>query len=112
MRSDRDRLDDMLAAADMALRLAGRSSPSARDDAVVFAITYQLIVIGEAARAVSEETRRDLPNIPWPDIVGLRNFIVHAYWKIDETRLWRTVEDELPMMATSIRLYVSASEDR
>jgi len=41
----------------------------------------------------------------------MRTFIVHAYWKIDETRLWRTVENELPTMAAAIRSYLSAPED-
>jgi uncharacterized protein with HEPN domain len=47
------------------------------------AVTHQLQVIGEASRCVSDVARRQLPGIPWRQITGMRNRIVHDYVNID-----------------------------
>ncbi len=66
------------------------------------ALTHKIIVIGEAASAVSEETRRQLPDVPWQLMIGMRNVIVHAYWQIDHSELWRTVSDDLPRVLRAL----------
>lgn len=47
------------------------------------AVLYNLVVIGEAAAQISEETRAIAPEIPWTKVVGLRNLIAHEYFRID-----------------------------
>lgn len=47
------------------------------------AVLYNLVVIGEAAAKLSEETRESATEIPWPRIVGLRNLIAHEYFRVD-----------------------------
>lgn len=55
-------------------------------------------IIGEAAYQVSDETRSRLPDIPWDDIVGMRHRLVHAYFDINLDILWKTVQEDLPLL--------------
>jgi len=53
-------------------------------------------IVGEAAARVSTETQLEHPAIPWRQIVGTRNRLVHGYDAVDFDILWRILEDELP----------------
>ena len=55
-------------------------------------------IVGEAADNVSEDTRRAHPDIPWAQIVGMRNRLVHVYFDIDLQVLWATVHHDLPAL--------------
>ncbi len=59
------------------------------------ALTRLLEIIGEAAARVSEPTRAAHPEIPWPQIVGLRNRLIHGYDNVDFDVLWQIVTDDL-----------------
>ena len=52
------------------------------DDLNQLAILKSVEIIGEAASRISEETRAKHPNIPWPQIIGMRNRTVHGYFAI------------------------------
>ena len=94
---DRTRLLDMLDAARKAQAFAaGRSREDLdSDEMFAFALTRALEIIGEAAARVSQETRADLPQIPWRSIIGMRNKLIHDYIAVDYDILWATVETEL-----------------
>jgi uncharacterized protein with HEPN domain len=53
-------------------------------------------ILGEAASRVTEATRESLPEIPWRDIISMRNRLIHGYFDIDTTIVWKTVTMELP----------------
>jgi uncharacterized protein with HEPN domain len=110
---DRIRLQHMLDAARKAVRLAAgrdREVLDAEDDPLADALVHLISVIGEAASKVSSGTCSELDGIPWPDVVGMRNRLVHAYFDINLDILWATVQDSLPSL---IRLLKSAlAEDR
>jgi uncharacterized protein with HEPN domain len=53
-------------------------------------------ILGEAASKVTEATRESLPEIPWRDIISMRNRLIHGYFDIDTTIVWKTVTMELP----------------
>jgi len=72
------------------------------DEVLTAALTQKIIVIGEAAGAVTSETKRRLPNVPWQVMIGMRNVVVHAYWEIDRGELWRTVKEDLPAVLETI----------
>lgn len=57
-------------------------------------------IVGEAAARVSEDTKRAHPDIPWAEIVGMRNRLVHVYFDIDLQLVWATVRDDLPTLIT------------
>ena len=64
------------------------------------AIMKALEIIGEAATRVSGQMKAKLPDIPWPQIGGMRHHLVHAYHDIDADLLWDTATlDLLPLIA-------------
>ncbi len=66
------------------------------DRKLTLALVKDIEIIGEAAYQISEETRQNLPDIPWDDIVGMRHRLVHAYFDINLDVLWKTVQEDLP----------------
>jgi uncharacterized protein with HEPN domain len=97
---DRVRLQHMADAARSAQRfLAGRArSDLDSDEMLRFAVVRAVEIIGEAASRVSPATRSQLPALPWPAVIGMRNRMVHAYFDIDHDVVWRTVQGELPAL--------------
>lgn len=72
------------------------------------ALLRRLTVIGEAARRVSPERQRELPEIPWRAMGDMRNFVVHAYHRVDPAIIWRTAKDEVPKLVATIDALSSA----
>lgn len=70
-------------------------------------VIRRLIIIAEAAKRISEETRQSLPNIAWHEINGMRNRLVHEYDDINLDIVWNVVTDEIPILITEIKLKVS-----
>ncbi len=65
-----------------------------------YALVKVIEIIGEAARAISDETKAANPNIPWPAIIGMRNQLVHRYFNIDLSIVWDVVQNHLaPLIA-------------
>jgi len=60
------------------------------------AIERQLEVIGQAANKISKETQNNLKNIPWSNIIGLRNKLAHDYGEILAERIWIISRDSIP----------------
>jgi uncharacterized protein with HEPN domain len=58
----------------------------------------QLTIIGEAANAITEETRTRFPELDWKGIRGFRNLIVHEYFGISVSMVWAVVIKELPLL--------------
>ncbi len=53
------------------------------------AVERKLEIIGEAARGVSDDFRRDHPEVPWRGIIGQRHFLAHEYGEVRQEKLWR-----------------------
>jgi uncharacterized protein with HEPN domain len=69
---------------------------------VVDAVVRNLTVIGEAARGVPPEVEARLPDLPWLEMRGLRNLVVHRYFGVDLAVLWQTVCDDLPALGAKV----------
>ncbi len=67
------------------------------------AILYDLVVVGEAVRALSEETRERVPGMPWGDIVALRNLVAHEYFRIDMNRISEIVDKDIAELEAAVR---------
>ncbi len=104
MRRDDEPLDDIRDAALMAMHfLDGRQRGDLLvDEILAAALTQKIIVIGEAAGAVTSVTKRRLPAVPWQLMIGMRNVVVHAYWEIERGELWRTVTEDLPSIIQAL----------
>jgi len=90
-------------AADARLIAAGLSKDEVANTRVVlYALTHAVEIIGEAATRVPPETRRRAPQVPWGDIIGMRNRLIHGYYTIDVDVLWDTVCEDLPVLIEEI----------
>ena len=67
------------------------------------ALTRAIEIVGEAAGQVSEAGRGEMPAVPWPQIVGMRNRLVHAYFDINQNILWDTVQLALPGLLEQLK---------
>ncbi len=67
------------------------------------AVVRLLEIIGEAANRISETGRSGLPELPWPQIVGLRNRIVHGYDVINLDIVWKIVHEDLPPLIEQLQ---------
>ena len=68
----------------------------------------QLIeIVGEAATQVTREFQSQHPEIPWAQIVGMRNRLIHAYFDIDMDRVWKIVKDDLPPLVVKLEKIVT-----
>lgn len=77
------------------------------------AVIRQLEIIGEATRNISEDFRRAHPYVPWSQIIGLRNRLVHAYFAVDLTIVWEIVQIDLPPLKEQIeRMLRNSSLDK
>lgn len=60
-------------------------------------------IVGEAAARVSEAGKAKSPSIPWRQIVGMRNRLIHGYDAVDRNVLWDTIQDDLPALIKILR---------
>jgi len=99
-REDAIRIRHMIEAAQNAQQfMAGRQrSDLDADRMLLFAVVQALQIVGEAASKISHETRSSASSVPWAQIVGMRNRLVHAYADIDRDVVWKTVTEEIPAL--------------
>jgi uncharacterized protein with HEPN domain len=92
------------------LMVAGKSREDLGTDRMMqLAVTRLVEIVGEAANRVSSAGQQQLTDIPWSQIVGLRNRLVHGYDAIDLDILWEILQQDLP---TLIRALDSAGYGR
>lgn len=104
-RDEQDRLRDIqegIAAIHRHLDLAGETTAAKEDPLLHDALLFQFVVIGEAVKHLSRETRESAPEIPWTDIAGLRDLIAHEYFRIDIHRVLEIVERDLPQLEQAL----------
>jgi len=73
-----------------------------KDVKTIDAIIRNIEIIGEAARHISHEVRLKYIEIPWKEIIGTRNKVLHEYFGIDEKILWKTIQEDLPLLKEQI----------
>ncbi|HEY8665443.1 MAG TPA: DUF86 domain-containing protein [Tepidisphaeraceae bacterium] len=104
MRDERALLFDMLDSARLAMQYLQHVSFDEFKQAILIrdAVIRRLEVISEAAGKVSIDMRQRLPQLPFAEIVGMRNLITHAYWGIDLEIVWKTATEDLPALIAAI----------
>jgi len=70
---------------------------------LILSVIKEIEIIGEAASKISEETRIQYNNIPWQDIVGMRNKLIHGYFDVNSKLVWNTIKNDLPLLITSLK---------
>jgi uncharacterized protein with HEPN domain len=79
---------------------------------LVLSVVKDIEIIGEAASKVTRKTQEQCPQIPWPDIVAMRNRLIHAYFDIDLDRVWDTVTEDLPPLIATLEAIISVEEHK
>jgi uncharacterized protein with HEPN domain len=98
-RSDDERIVDILEAAAKVELLVGPGRDEwDRDRTRRLAVERLLEIIGEAARAMSDEERSRYPEVPWQDVVGLRTVLAHHYHRVDPNQVWTIATVEVPRL--------------
>ncbi|WP_114908187.1 DUF86 domain-containing protein [Ornithinimicrobium murale] len=105
-RPDQERFDDILRAIERCQHYAPFLQTGELADMAYDAVLRNLAVIGEAVRALSEQTRAEMPEIPWPAIAGLRNVVIHEYFRVDRALILDIVENQLGPMADRLKCRV------
>jgi|SRR5579872_3272233 len=111
--SDVVRLQHMLDAAREAITFGAGGSPDdlARDRVLTLALVKCIEIIGEAASQVSTETRTGTPQIPWANIIGMRNRLIHAYFDVDVNRVSDTLAHDLPPLIALLENTLAAMDN-
>jgi len=72
------------------------------DRILVLALIKCIEIVGEAAARVSPAGRERIPDIPWVDVVGMRNRLIHGYYDVDFNQVWLTVTEDLPLLIAEL----------
>jgi len=75
------------------------------------AVIRQLSIIGEAAAKIPSSLRARHTDIPWKDIIGMRNILIHDYSEVNIRRVWETVVRDVPVLASAMRAILAHPED-
>jgi uncharacterized protein with HEPN domain len=108
MRDDRERLLDILEAIERIDRYAVRGREAFEHNELIQSwITHQLQIIGEAAARITPDLRENHPEVPWREIIGMRNVLTHGYFEIDLDAVWSAVERDLGKLRSQVEAIVS-----
>lgn len=75
----------------------------AKDEKTLYAVIRAVEIIGEAAAKIPDEVRSDFPKVPWREVKGMRNKLVHNYFGINKEVVWQTVQEDLPELVEALK---------
>ena len=75
------------------------------------AILKSIEIIGEAANHIGKEIRQANPQIPWQNIISMRNRLVHGYFDVDLNRVWDTAQGDIPQLIELVKPLVPPDEN-
>lgn len=108
MMSIRERLQDMLDAIEKIQKYTPQNRSRFDEDELVHVwIVHHLQIIGEAVRFVTPTFRQRHPQVPWREIAGMRNILVHDYGRVNLTIVWETVTTQIPTLKEAIQAILS-----
>jgi uncharacterized protein with HEPN domain len=77
------------------------------DENLYDAIIRRFEIMGEASTKISQATREKYPELPWREMVGMRNRLIHNYFDIDSQILWHTITNSLPELQVKLKLLLN-----
>ena len=112
-REYRDFLADLVRFSEIAVRIVAGLSPDTltREEEKLLALERALEIVGEAASKIPSPVRARYPDVPWPQMIGLRHRLAHAYFGTDHAILYRVARDLLPPLLPRLR-EINEAENR
>ncbi len=87
--------------------LNGKSFEDMKGNTMCFhAVVYNIMILGEAANLLTKDFRDNHPEVPWRDIVDMRNVLVHGYITTNAMLIWDTYTNDLPLLKKQITQYI------
>lgn len=87
--------------------LQGKSFEEMKANPMCFhAVVYNIMIIGEAANLLTKEFREEHPDVPWRDIVDMRNVLVHGYFTTSPLFIWETYINDLTPLRSQVEAYI------
>jgi uncharacterized protein with HEPN domain len=104
VRQWRDRLQDILDAITQ-IEMEQAKGKAAFDASALVQVwmVHHLMIIGEAVRSLDPTLKQRYPATPWREIAGMRNILVHDYFRINQDIVWETVEKHVPQLKAEIQ---------
>ncbi|MBE6255499.1 MAG: DUF86 domain-containing protein [Prevotella sp.] len=108
---DRERLEHMKTAIERILRYtSGKSYEDlVSDDMMYYAVVKNIEIIGEAANMLTPSFQQIHPETPWKMVKGMRNYIVHEYFQIDDIVVWDVVKNNIPELREQVIRYLTTT---
>ena len=106
---DRERLEHIIAAIDRIIRYTSDKSYEdlVADDMMYYAVVKNIEIIGEAANMLTPQLQQTNSETPWKMVKGMRNYIVHEYFQIDDIVVWDVVKNNLPELRAQVSRYLA-----
>ncbi len=104
-----DALNDILSAAKKAIEFVDGMAPGdlETDEKTEYAVIKALEIVGEAARRVPDSFRNSHPQIPWREMTGMRDKLVHDYFGVNLDVVWKTIHEDLPPLITALQSLIA-----
>jgi uncharacterized protein with HEPN domain len=104
-KKDLNRLNHMLdASKTICQHIASKRASDLEDDRLLLGgIIRELLLIGEAANAISQETQKQISTIPWRMVIGMRNQLIHSYFDISHLIIWSTATEDIPKLINALQ---------
>ena len=109
---DRERLQHIIEAIDRIQHyVSGKSFDDMKsDDMMYYAVVKNIEIIGEAANMLTPEFQSNHPETPWKMVKGMRNYIVHEYFQIDDIVVWDVVQHNIPELRAQVSHYLESTD--
>jgi uncharacterized protein with HEPN domain len=79
------------------------------DPRTIRAVAFEFTTIGEAARVIPVEVQQRFPDVPWGKMHGIRNVLVHEYFRLDEEILWRASLEDIPPLIEALKKILNSN---
>ena len=91
--------------------LKGKTYDDMKNDVMCYhAVVYNIMIIGEAANLLTKSFRDEHPEVPWREIVDMRNVLVHGYFTTSALFIWETYTKDLPPLRENVLRYIEELE--
>lgn len=77
-----------------------------QDDMMYYAVVKNMEIIGEASNLLTDDFKNVHSETPWKQISGMRNYIVHEYFQVDNTVIWDVIQNDLPQLEQQVKEYL------